>query len=146
MKLCTHCTTQNPDDALFCDRCGAAFPKPPRTYDYPKDVITRVEDHKPSSKAWMALGIGMFSMASVFFAPVCAPLPGLFAIFLGNSELRKLKGKDLYSEKGERFATLAVWAGWISTTIGLLMILLGITVTAWFFQWFLDVFRFSHPN
>lgn len=83
--------------------------------------------------------LGVTGMISVFFVVFCAPIPGIIAILLGNRELKALK-KAPYSSKGETYANIGVWGGWISTTIGLLMIGLGTTVTFWFYNWFKETF------
>lgn len=139
MKMCPTCTTHNVDDAAQCERCGFVFPVPKRTYNYPKDIITHAEDHSPSMRAKLAMILGVTGMLAVFFVVFCAPIPGIIAILLGSSELRALK-KAPYSSKGETYANIGVWGGWISTTIGLLMIGLGTTVTFWFYNWFKETF------
>ncbi len=139
MKMCPSCTTHNRDDAETCERCGYVFPVPKRTYDYPKDIITHTQDHPPSAQAKLAMILAVSGMASVFFVVFCAPIPGILAIWLGNKELKALK-KAPYSSKGETYANIGVWGGWVSTTIGLLMIGLGTTVTVWFYNWFKETF------
>lgn len=139
MKMCPSCTTNNVDDAVHCERCGYVFPVPKRTYNYPKDIITHTDDHSPSIRAKMAMMLGVAGMITVFFIPFCAPIPGVNAILLGNRELRALK-KAPYSSKGEKYANIGVWGGWISTTIGLLMIGLFTTVSFWFYNWFIETF------
>lgn len=139
MKMCPACTTNNVDDALQCERCGYVFPAPKRTYNYPKDIITHTKDHPPSARAKIAMILAVAGMASVFFLVFCAPIPGILAILFGNQELKALK-KAPYSSKGETYANIGVWGGWISTTIGLLMIGLGTTVTLWFYNWFKETF------
>ncbi len=139
MKLCPTCTTNNPDEATACERCGFVFPIPARTYHYPKDIITRVEDHPPSPRAKLALICGVLAVLSVVFVVFCSPIPGVIAIVLGNRELKSMK-KGAYSSKGTTYAHIGVWGGWVSTTIGLMMIGLGATVSWWFFNWFKSTF------
>jgi ribosomal protein L40E len=140
MKLCPNCTTNNPDDAETCSRCQYVFPKPKRTYDYPSDHIVKLEDHEPSAMAWFALAMGGVAVLSVFLIPVCSPLPGLLAVWLSQRENKRLNKR--YSTKGERYVKMALWGGWVSMSIGILMLALGVTVSVWFVQWFRDVFRY----
>lgn len=139
MKLCPTCTTNNLDDAIKCERCGHVFGLPKRTYNYPKDIITHAEDHPPSRRAKLAMVLGGTAMLAALLMPFCAPIPGVIAIWLGNRELQSLK-KGGYSTTGETYANVGVWGGWISTTIGVLMLLLGATVSLWFYQWVKETF------
>lgn len=140
MKLCPNCTTNNPEDAETCSRCRYVFPKPKRSYNYPDDHIVKLDDHEPSGQARLALTIGVAAMLSVFLIPICSPLPGLIAVWLAQRENKTLHTR--YSTKGERYVKMALWGGWVSTSIGLLMLALGVTVSVWFVQWFRDVFRY----
>ncbi len=139
MKLCPHCTTNNPDDAETCSRCKSPFPQPKRSYDYPVDHIVKLADHPPSTQAYVALVTGIAAILSVFFVPMCAPLPGLLAVWLAQRENKMLHRH--YSTQGEKYTKMALWSGWVSTSIGLLMLALGVTVSVWFIQWFKDAFR-----
>jgi len=139
MKLCPHCTTNNPDDAEMCSRCQTPFPRAKRTYDYPTDHIVKLPDHAPSLQSQVALATGVLAMASVFLIPICSPLPGLIAVWLAQRENKRLS--QHYSTKGERYVKMALWAGWVSTSIGLLMLALGVTVSVWFVKWFQEAFR-----
>ncbi|NUM79460.1 DUF4190 domain-containing protein [bacterium] len=145
MKMCPECTTNNPDDAVQCSRCEYRFPPPKRHYDYPKDTITRLEDHAPSLRSKIAAIAGIIAMILTvsMTLTVCSPMPGLIGMIMGYSEMKALKDKKKYSSSGEKYASFAIWCGWISVSVGGLMIILGVTVSTWFFQWFRDVQYFK---
>ncbi len=140
MKLCPSCTTQNLDEATECVRCHESFPLRKREYDYPRDHIRKLEDHPADWLAKLGVGLAVVSMLSLFLIPMCTPIPGLLSLVAGHRVQRNLKSR--YSSKGETYANIAVWCGWISTSVGLLLLVLGISVTVWFVQWFRDVFSY----
>ncbi|HMW31822.1 MAG TPA: hypothetical protein PLH27_05705 [bacterium] len=144
MKICPNCTTNNLDTSAYCVSCGAELTipvkeEPARESRFPKDHITHREDHPASGMAKLAMTLGLISLFFVFFAVICAPLPGIMAIIIGNNELKKLRG-ERYSTNGETYCQIGIWSGWISTAIGILLIAIGGIATIWLVNWFIEAF------
>jgi hypothetical protein len=144
MAKCYTCGFENERGAEWCTKCGAVLPykkDPPPESRFPQDLITNLKDHPPSLRSKLALLLGILSIVLLFLTGVCSPLAGIFAITVGNREM-KLIHKREYSSRGEMFCQIGVWSGYITGSMSLLLLGYGIVAGAWLFKWFEEAFKY----
>ncbi len=140
MAKCYTCGFENIYGAEWCAKCGTVLPykkDPPPEPKFPQDYITKIKDHKSGWKAQASLVLGILSILLLFLTGVCSPLAGIFAVILGNQEMKRIKTKE-YSSKGEIFCQIGIWSGYITASMSLLLLFYGLVAGAWFVKWFQD--------
>lgn len=146
MVACYSCGFENPDGVEWCQQCGKVLPFkkiPPKTQPddkFPKDFITRVEDHPPGWRAQWSMALGILSFLLLLLTGVCAPVSGIFAIVLGNTEMKTIRTKR-YSERGKTYCQIGIWCGYMASSMSLLLLAYGMVAGAWFFNWFREALQ-----
>jgi len=124
VRFCPHCGTQVPDDAAFCPSCGKALHSPAgaAAAPYPARLVIDYPD-RPLSRL------------STLFRPVAAiPIALVFALVAGDSFGTRGAGST---------TTLVSTGGGVLVLPVVLMLLFRRKYPGWWFDWNLELTRFS---